>query len=86
MMAFSNAYRVREEGEPKVERRPTLIEGAIGPFFEATVEATEEAIVNALCMARTTVGRDGNTSFAIPLDRLQAIMTKYGRLHSTAGP
>jgi D-aminopeptidase len=69
-----------------VERHPTLIEGEIGPFFEATVEATEEAIVNALCMARTTVGRDGNTSLAIPLDRLQAIMKKYGRLHSTAGP
>jgi D-aminopeptidase len=85
-IAFSNAYRVREEGEPKVERHPTLIEGEIGPFFEATVEATEEAIVNALCMARTTVGRDGNTSPAIPLDRLQAIMKKYGRLHSTAGP
>jgi D-aminopeptidase len=85
MIAFSNAYRVREEGEPKVERHPILVEGEIGPFFEATAEATEEAIVNALCTARTTVGRDGNTIYAIPLDRLRAVMEKYGRLQSTNG-
>ena len=82
-IAFSNAYHVREEGTPKVESRPTLIDGEIDPLFGAAAEATEEAIVNALCMARTTVGRDGNTIHAIPLDRLQAIMKKYGRLHET---
>lgn len=80
-IAFSNAYRVREEGTPQVESHPTLIESEIDPFFDATAEATEEAIVNALCMARTMVGRDGNTIHAIPLDQLQAVMKKYGRLH-----
>ena len=64
-----------------MDSRPTLIDGAIDPLFEASAEATEEAIVNALCMARTMVGRDGNTFYAIPLDRLQAVMKKYGRLH-----
>jgi D-aminopeptidase len=80
-IAFSNAYRLREEGQPKVESRPTLIDGEIDPFFEASAEATDEAIANALCVARTTVGRDGNAIHAIPMDRLQAVMKKYGRLH-----
>ena len=57
---------------------------AISDLFEATVEATQEAIVNALCMATTTVGKLGRTSYAIPLDRLQEVMTTYGRLHRPA--
>ena len=36
-------------------------------------------------MATTTVGRDGNTAYALPLDRLAAIMKKYGRLPAGAG-
>ena len=52
----------------------------LNPIFEAAQDATEEAILNALTTATTTVGRDGNTAHAIPLDRLVAIMRKYGRL------
>ena len=52
----------------------------LDPVFQAVQDATEEAILNALTMATTTVGRDGNTAHAIPLDRLVAIMSKYGRL------
>jgi D-aminopeptidase len=78
MIAFSTGYRITEELE--LETRPALKPGHMNPLFEATVEATDEAIVNSLCMAKTTVGRDGNTIYAIPLDRLQAIMKKYGRL------
>jgi L-aminopeptidase/D-esterase-like protein len=81
VIAFSTAYRVREEGVPTVEQRPFLIDGEIDPLFAAAAEATEEAIVNALCMARTMVGRDRNTVYAIPLDRLREVMKKYGRLH-----
>ncbi|MDZ7268410.1 MAG: P1 family peptidase [candidate division KSB1 bacterium] len=46
---------------------------------QAAGEAAEEAILNALCAAETTVGIDGNTAFALPLERLPAIMRKYGR-------
>ena len=42
------------------------------PLFDAVVEATEEAIVNALCAAETMTGRDGATAHALPLDRLAA--------------
>jgi D-aminopeptidase len=51
----------------------------LDPIFLAVQEATEEAILNALTMATTTVGRDGNTAQAIPLDQLVAIMKAYGR-------
>jgi D-aminopeptidase len=53
---------------------------AMNPLFEAVADATEEAIVNALCAATTTTGIDGRTADALPIDRLQAAMRKYGRL------
>jgi D-aminopeptidase len=43
------------------------------PLFEACAEATEEAILNALCMATTTIGIDGRTMHALPLDRVREI-------------
>ena len=52
----------------------------MGPLFRATVEATEEAVINALVAARTMTGINGNTAHALPHDRLQAALRKYGRL------
>ncbi len=52
---------------------------AIDPLFDATIEATEEAIVNALVAAETMVGRDGVTAHALPVDRLLETMARYGR-------
>lgn len=52
---------------------------AIGPLFDATIEATEEAIVNALVGAWTMVGRDGITAHALPHDRLLETMARFGR-------
>jgi D-aminopeptidase len=59
-----------------------LVDRALDPLFEATVEATEEAIVNALVAAETMTGRDGITAHRLPHDRVVAIMRKYGRLRS----
>jgi D-aminopeptidase len=53
---------------------------SMSPLFEATADATQEAIVNALCMATTMTGANGRVSHAIPLDRLQSVMAKYHRL------
>ncbi len=53
---------------------------SMGPIFLAAVEATEEAIVNALVAAETMTGIDGYTVHALPHDRLQAALKKYGRL------
>jgi D-aminopeptidase len=58
-----------------------MVSGAsLGPLFEATVEATEEAIVNALVVAETMTGRDGNTAYRLPHDRLVEVMRRHGRL------
>ena len=52
----------------------------INPVFEATVQATEEAIINAMLAAETMTGADGIRSYALPHDRLQAALRKYNRL------
>jgi D-aminopeptidase len=51
----------------------------ISPLFEATVQATEEAIINALIAAETMTGRGGTTVQAIPHDRVREILRRYGR-------
>ncbi len=53
---------------------------ALRELFEATIEATEEAIVNALVAAETMTGRDGITAHALPHDRLVESMGRHGRL------
>jgi L-aminopeptidase/D-esterase-like protein len=49
-------------------------------LFEGTVEATEEAIVNAMVAAETMAGINGNTVYALPHDRLREVLRKYNRL------
>ncbi|HXK08519.1 MAG TPA: P1 family peptidase [Vicinamibacteria bacterium] len=53
---------------------------AMNPLFAATVQATEEAIVNALVAGRTMEGIDGHRVLGLPHDRLCQILAKYGRL------
>jgi D-aminopeptidase len=52
----------------------------INPLFEATVGATEEAILNAMLAADTMTGADGNRVYALPVDRLLTVLRKYGRM------
>jgi L-aminopeptidase/D-esterase-like protein len=53
----------------------------VDPLFEATVQATEEAIINAMVAAETMTGRDGRTVQALPHDRVRDILKKYNRLN-----
>ena len=48
-------------------------------LFDATIEATDEAVLNALLAGQTMVGRDGNKVYGLPHDRLLRIMHRYGR-------
>lgn len=57
----------------------TLSNDLITPLFEATVQAVEESIVNAMIAAETMDGIHGNTAYAIPHDRLIEILKKYNR-------
>jgi D-aminopeptidase len=56
-----------------------LADGApIDALFQATIEATEEAILNALFLAETVVGRDGHVREALPIDRVMDILCASG--------
>jgi len=74
------AFATGNCGLPAAEGRAPLIASCrmvannhMTPLFEACAEATEEAILNALCMATTTVGIEGRTMHALPLDRVKEI-------------
>jgi len=78
-VAFStaNAKTATAEGVSKVDMLPNPRMDAL---FTATVQATEEAITNALLAAETMTGADGARVEALPQDRLLAALRKYGRL------
>jgi D-aminopeptidase len=58
----------------------TLANGQMDPLFEATVQATEEAVVNAMIAAKTMTGINDHTVEALPHDRLREVLKKYNRL------
>lgn len=77
-IAFStaNAGASKPEGTVQVSM---LANDGMNSLFEATVQATEEAIVNALIAAETMIGVDGHKVIALPHDRLKQVMKKYNR-------
>jgi L-aminopeptidase/D-esterase-like protein len=78
-IAFSTANPGAGGGEGLVELR-MMPNGKLNPIFQATVQATEEAIINALVAAETMTGRDNHTIVALPHDRLREVLKKYNRL------
>jgi D-aminopeptidase len=58
----------------------TLANGQMDSLFEATVQATEEAVVNAMIAAKTMTGINGDAVEALPHDRLREVLKKYNRL------
>ncbi|HVH67080.1 MAG TPA: P1 family peptidase [Gemmatimonadales bacterium] len=78
-IAFStaNAHASRDSGLAQVSM---VSNEQITPLFEATVQATEEAIVNAMVAARTMTGADDLTVYGLPHDRLREVLKKYNRL------
>ena len=82
VLAFSTAGL-----EPAFPSEPVLVRYALaeddrhfGPLFEAAVEATEEAIVNALFAAETMAGRDGHVREALPIEEVISILRRHGRV------
>jgi D-aminopeptidase len=78
-IAFSTANpgASRREGTATVDMLPNDL---LSPFYEATIQACEEAIVNAMVAATTMIGINGNTVHRLPHERLQAVLKKYQRL------
>jgi L-aminopeptidase/D-esterase-like protein len=86
-IAFSTANRGVDwgnSGGPIKFPPPTMVRlpaGAMDPMFTATVEATEEAIINAMLAAETMTGADYWRSYALPADRVREILKAHGRLN-----
>lgn len=78
-LAFSTA---NPEAGSQRERAPVemLPNGSLNPVFEATIQATEEAILNSLIAAETMVGADHIKVHALPHDRLRQLLDQYNRL------
>jgi D-aminopeptidase len=77
-LAFSTANTLPRDEETLVSNYRMLRDESLNPLFEAVVEGVEEAVLNAVMMAETTVGRNGNTVYALPIDRTLELMKKFG--------
>jgi len=75
---------VNDESQTAPSPVTPLGNATIDPVFQGAVEATEEAIVNALVAARTMTGINGQRIFALPHDELTAILKTYNRLDHVA--
>lgn len=78
-LAFSTVKSDYDQVD-RVSTVRSLSKSALDPVFRAAVEATEEAIVNALIAAEDMEGINDNKAFALPHKRLQDVMRKYNRL------
>ena len=78
-IAFSTANETAGQAGPVTSVR-TVSNENISPFFQATVEATEEAIINAMIAARDMTGQDGHTVHAIDHAALQRVLAEHNRL------
>jgi L-aminopeptidase/D-esterase-like protein len=78
-IAFSTANPHADRGKKEMTVK-ILPNDAIDPIFAATVQATEEAIINAMVAAETVTGIENHKVIALPHDQLRAILKKYNRL------
>ncbi|WP_206352273.1 P1 family peptidase [Tautonia rosea] len=77
-IAFSTAPALRvRPGDREVQVREVLPSEGLSPLFQAVLEATEEAVYNALLQATTTTGRNGRTVEAIPIEPLRALLREH---------
>jgi L-aminopeptidase/D-esterase-like protein len=81
-LAFSTANETAaaQGGKETVKDAKMLANDAMDPMFEATVEATEESIVNAMVASDTMTGIDGHTVIGLPREQLVKVLQKYNRL------
>ena len=79
-VAFSTANPRAWFNDQPVTDVKMLPNDRITPLFQATAQATEAAITNALLAAETMTGANDLRIYALPVDRMLAVMKKYGRL------
>jgi D-aminopeptidase len=79
MLAFSTGNIIPHYPNDRTYTLTQLADTHMNPLITATVEATEEAILNALTMASTVVGRDGHRAEAISITRLRTLLDHPAR-------
>jgi len=82
VIAFSTAPGLRESYQSNVPLMTNmeLRNDQMSPLFMATIEATEEAIINSLFAASTMTGNGGRTVEELPVEQVLEILKKYGRI------
>jgi D-aminopeptidase len=75
-IAFSTApeNRIHSKAQDLTQTFTFLRDDALSPLFLATIEATEEAIIDSLFEATSTTGREGHRAEALPLDKVKAMI------------
>jgi len=69
--------RIPNRNKTKFLNKKELKNGAVTPLFLATIEATEEAILNSLFAANTLIGRDNHKIKSLPIDKVIEIVKKH---------
>ncbi len=79
VIAFSTANRVPYSAAQPTSSVTLLHNDFVSPLFLAAIEATEEAIINSLFMAKTTTGTQEHKVEELPKEKVMELMKKYGR-------
>src|SRR5215467_9342302 len=74
VVGFSTANRIPRRTQKMVYRMKILLDQRLDPLYEAVMEATEEAILNSMCMARPMEGINGNYCPALPLEEVRRLV------------
>lgn len=80
-IAFTTAAIIPHEPVQIALKNAVMTNEALSPLFLATVEATEEAVINSLLKAKTIIGRDGNIKEAIDIQELIRVLNKYNAIN-----
>ncbi len=76
----ATSMRIAYNTDAKTDKGDVLRNDEMSPIFMATIEATEEAIINSLFAAETMTGRDGHKIEALPLKKVLPVLKKYGAI------
>jgi L-aminopeptidase/D-esterase-like protein len=80
ILAFSTANRPAVDSHEGIVEARYVGEKAMSSFYEATIEAVDEAIMNSIFANKTMVGRDNRRVVGLPIANVQAILRRHNRL------
>jgi D-aminopeptidase len=86
ILAFSTANKIPRTTQKMIYHMKILLDQRLNPLYEAAIEATEEAIVNSLCMAREMEGVNGNFVPALPLTEVKEIVERFAKARPRPPP